>query len=236
MNRKNKWKVVAAGLMIGAAALTMTSCMDDSANTPIEQTPVAFVSIYHASPDAPDLNILVDGQRLNTSPFDYGDYSGYLRFFTGARKLQFGPYNASNVVIDTTTTFAENKVYSVYVYDNYSNASVLITDDNAADPASGKAKIRIINLAPDQAEVSLKAGAAETPILNDLAFGEASAFTEIDANTYDFKVVPTAGGDVLLQLPAEAITSGGFYTIVVRGYKTPPSGNTNVLSADIYRN
>src|SRR5688572_12330037 len=113
-------RMIRVGLPSVLACLTlvgMVGCLDDDDNTNIQPQPVALVSIYNASPDAPALDIVVDGRQINSSPFGYADNSGYQRFFTGERNLQFSPFDANNVVIDSTVTFEDQKVYSVFIVD-----------------------------------------------------------------------------------------------------------------------
>src|SRR5215216_3737284 len=105
---------VIAGMVACVALVGATGCKDDN-DPQAEPAPVAFVSLYHASPDAPDLSVIVDNEQVNTYPLDYSEYTGYLRFFTGDRRLQFGPFGASNVVIDTTVNLVAGNLYSVFV-------------------------------------------------------------------------------------------------------------------------
>jgi hypothetical protein len=226
---------VMTGMLACVALAGMVSCNDDD-DPQVEPIPVAFVSLYHASPDAPDLSVQVDNQQINNYPLDYSDYTGYLRFRTGDRNLKFGPYDANNVVIDTTVTLSEANLYSIFVVDEYDNSKVLVLNDNSENPASGKAKIRFLNLSPDSEEMSLRANGSQNPLFAGQAFTETSEFIEVDATGYDFQVTSTSGDDNVLSIPDIELRSGWFYTIVVRGYETPPGGNTNVVSAEVIVN
>src|SRR5688572_12119329 len=144
-----KWvsKIRLVGLLAMIVLIvTLTACLNDDDNPVV---PVALVSLYHGSPDAPDLDIEVDNRQINFYPFEYSDFTGYLRFYTVQRNLKFGPYAASNIVIDTAVTFEDDRAYSVFVVDEYEDVSIVVLNDNSAAPASGKAKVRVINIAPD---------------------------------------------------------------------------------------
>lgn len=232
---KSRMIRVMTGMLACVALAGMVSCNDDN-DPQIEPVPVAFVSLYHASPDAPDLSVQVDNQQINNYPLDYSEYTGYLRFRTGDRNLKFGPYDANNVVIDTTVTLTESNLYSIFVVDEYNSSKVLVLNDNSENPANGKAKIRFLNLSPDSEEMSLLANGAQSPLFSGQGFTEASDFVEVDAKDYDFQVTSTSGNDNVLSLPDIELRSGWFYTIVVRGYETPPGGNTNVVSAEVIVN
>lgn len=234
MIMKRMFRAGLAGMLACASLVFLASCDNDD-DADVQPDPVSYVSLYNASPDAPDLNILVDDRQINTYPFEYSDYTGYLRFFIGDRNLKFGPFGASNTVVDTTITLENEKAYSIFVVDEYNSASLLVLNDNADKPASGKAKIRFVNLSPDGGAVSLQVKDESTPLTEVQGFKEATDFFEVDAKSFDFEVVAD-NGDPKLQIPGIVFQDGWFYTIVVKGYNTPPAGNTNVLSAEVLVN
>ena len=57
----------------------------------------------------------------------------------------------------------------------------------------------------------------------------------MDAKTYDLEITSGGNASKTLELPDIEFREGAVYTVVVRGYSTPPSGNTNVLSAEVIR-
>jgi hypothetical protein len=238
-NKMNMWKHfrgLAAGLVALASLVFMAGCSlnNDSPGNSQPITPVSYISLYNASPNAPELRMSVDNMNVGVE-LDYGDYTGYLPFRTGERTFQFGPSGADNVTIDTTVTLSEGKAYSVFVADDYNKASIIVTNDNSPDPSAGKAKVRLINLSPDAGamQVSLKGGGSN--LIAPEGFKHVSEFGEIVADAYDLEVTQP-DGSVKLSLPNIVFHSGKFYTIVVKGYKVPPSGNTNVLSATVLGN
>lgn len=224
-----------AGIMaVMIFALTLSGCLDSDSDSDFPNVPVAYVALYQGSPDAPHLDIKTERGQVNTNPFKYSDYTGYLPFNIGERQLKFGPYNASNIQFDSTVTLEKNKIYSVFVSGNYANAGLVILNDNSTEPAAGKAKLRVINLSPDVPEISLNINTQTDALVEDLAFQEASAFEEITAQRYDFQV--KSEDDVLLTVPNINLQRGYFYTIVIRGYVQPPGENTNVLAAQVIVN
>lgn len=215
------------GCLAGALLLS-AGCGDDDKNTPI---PVAFVSIYQASPDAPELGIVVDNRQINSFPFDYSEYTGYLRFYTGSRNLRFTPYGADNVVVDTTLNFEEGRAYSIFLVDDYKKADILVLED-VGDGTEGTAMIRFLNLSPDAAAVNLEAEGHAAPVFASQSFREPAVFKSLDPIVYDFRV-ESATGETLLELPDTQLQAGRFYTILMRGYQKPPAGNNNRLSGQI---
>src|SRR4051794_5008522 len=87
-------KVKLLSIVGGTFLLMTTGCKLDNDNQSTV-VPVAYVNLYNASPDAPGLNVILDQKVINSSGFEYTDNTGYLRFFAGSRKLEFGPAGAS---------------------------------------------------------------------------------------------------------------------------------------------
>lgn len=216
--------------IVGGTFLIVTSCdlSKDSEPDPI----VSYVNIYQASPNAPELKINLDDKTIVPS-FNYTNHTGYLRFIPGKRKLAFGPAGASNIVADTSMTFEGDKAYSVYFVDVYDDADLLVLNVNIEKPADGKARIRFLNLSPDAPELSLAEEGGVTDFFAGQSFKEKSEGKELGADTYTLVIKATDGGQTLLTMQRAVLLPGWSYTIVVRGYKTVPSGSTSVLSAEL---
>lgn len=215
--------------------LAMTACDDD--DTEAIDIPIAYVSLFNASPDAPSLSIVVDGRQINRYPFDYAARRGYYQFYTGDRDLEFGPYDADNVQLDSTVTFDESKAYSIFLADEYDDLSLVVLEDNfQAISAEDKGMIRFINLSPDAQAIDLNVAGEDTPVFSVAAFKDYTDFTEVDADTYTFEIKSSKTGEVLLTVPDIDIPAGWYATIVVRGYETPPVGSSRVLSAEVVVN
>lgn len=227
------WRWLSKMLLGVTAIVFVTSCDDDDDNG-VQPVPVAYVSLYNASPEITALDILVDNTQINIYPFEYTEYTGYQRFYTGDRNFKITPVNANNTLADTTVTFEDGQAYSVFIVDETNGVDILVLEDNAPNPSENNAMLRVVHLSPDAPEVNLFTEGASDPLFSGLTFKEATDFTEVSADEYDFEV--RSGGDALLTIPDINLRSGWFYTIIVRGFATPPSGNDNVLSAEIIVN
>jgi hypothetical protein len=229
----NSKRLIGAGLACAFLAL-MVSCRDKTEEV-VQPVPVAYVSLYNASPNAPDLGIAIDDRPMYSYRFGYADYTGYLRFSIGDRNLKFGPAGADNIVLDSTVQLEEGKAYSLFFVDEYQKASLVVLKDNSETPATGKAKVRFLNLSPDTPHASLAVKGDSTELVSGKGFKEGSEFVEVDAKVYDF-TINVEGMTTKLDVPSITFQDGGFYTILVRGYQNPPLGNTHVVSAQVLRN
>lgn len=219
-------------LMSVVLVVLLASCMDDDDGFINEPVEVAYVSIYHAAPDAPELDIVVDGRVINDNPFEYSSYSGYLNFFTGNRAIKFNAVNAASSLIDTTFNFEDGKAYSLFAVNTVPDVEALLVADSAASPAPGKAMVRFVNLSPDAGAFDVTSDGT-TPLFAAQSFKQATQFQEIDADTYTFAVKNTGGSDAIVSAADVEIIAGKYYTLITRGFVNPPEGNTHVLSVEV---
>jgi hypothetical protein len=224
----------ASALCLIALVFFLSGCLDKDDNNNIQPVPVGYVSIYHAAPDAPLLDISVDNNRINNQPLGYADHSGYLNFRTGNRNIKFSTVNAASALIDTTFDVSEGKAYSVFVINRLSHLETLVVQDSAAVPATGKAMIRFVQLSPDAPAMEIGISGNNTAALfGSTNFKNATEFKEINANNYSFEIKAAGSSNVLVSAKNISIQPGGYYTIVTRGFVNPPTGNTNVLSVEV---
>src|SRR5918993_5795806 len=229
---KTYWSKLASMICVAALVLLLTSCLDDD-DQATDPLPVAYVSIYHESPDAPSLDVLIDGRPVNR--LEFTDYTGYLNFYTGNRNFKVNSFNATNALIDTTVNFVDGGFYSVFIVNNLSKFETLTLRDSADSPAAGNAKVRFINLSPDAPALDVTAAENSSPIFSNQAFKNPSAFSEVDASTSSFGVKSVGATDELLSVSDIDLDEGRFYTIIVRGFLTPPAGNNNTLNMEVIK-
>jgi hypothetical protein len=102
--------------LIGLLAISFTACDNDD-DEAVEPASVAYVSLYHASPDTPPFDVSMENRQINYYPLQYGRYTGYLNFFAGDRSMRVRPAGNDNVIIDTTFTFEQDQAYSLFFVD-----------------------------------------------------------------------------------------------------------------------
>lgn len=219
-------------LLLGA----LTGCDDDDDVTPLPVADsVAYVSLYHVSPDAPPLGILVDNNRINFNPFDYTEHTGYLRFFTGQRELIFTPFNASNTLLQTSVNLEDDQLYSVFVTGEADDLQVLVSEDSIPEVEGNNTLVRLVHVSPDAPAVDLSATEGED-LFSAVAYREVSEFVEIPAGSTSFDITAAGTEEVVATVASVNFLPERVYTIVVRGYLDPPAGNTNALSVQIVPN
>lgn len=180
----------------------------------------AKIMVTHASPDAPGVDLLVDGAKQNSAALTFPSSTAYIQVEAGSRNIKVNASGTSTSVIDANVTFEKDKNYSIFAIDTLSSIEPLVIVDDLTAPASGKAHVRFVHLSPNAPAVDVTVANTSTIVFGNKAFKEYSAFTVLDAGTYDLEVKLVDGngtGTVVLPLPGIALTAGKIYTVFAKG-------------------
>jgi hypothetical protein len=185
----------------------------------------ANVSVTHASPDAPGVDLLIDNTKVNTSALTYPSSTGYLKVVAGARNIKVNAAGTTTTVINADIPFVKDKNYSVYAVNLLSSINALLVEDDLTAPESGKAHIRFFHFSPDAPAVTVGYidGTDFIPIFSDRTFENQTsatanqAFAPVDAGTYDVEVRLAGTTTVVLSLPGIELDPGKIYTVFAKG-------------------
>ena len=209
-------------LMASAILFSLTACEDDDDMVEAEKSRVLVV---HASPDAPAVDLLVDNVKVNAAALAYPGNTGYLDVASGNRNIKVNAAGTSTVAINADVSLMANTAYSVFAFDRVSQIKPLVLVDNLTAPATGKAHIRFMHLAPGAPSVTVGVltGSTFSPVFTNRPFETAATatanqnFTPVDAGTYTFDVRLADGTTSVLTVPNVALQSGKIYTVFARG-------------------
>jgi len=171
----------------------------------------AYVRVVHASPDAPNVDVWVDGEIVLTDvPFTA--VSEYLSLPAGTYNVQVTATGATDPVIDADLSLEAGTSYTVAATGLLADiAPVVLTDDRA--PASGQAKLRVFHASPS-APASVDVAVTDGPVLVEgLAFPEATGYLTVDAGTYPLEIRAAGETDAALTLEA-TLAAGENYTAI----------------------
>ncbi len=201
-------------LMLAGIISTFSSCDKDDIVAPIE---TANILVTHASPNAPGVDLLIDGVVQNASALNYPGNTGYLPINAGTRNIKVNVSGTSSTVINADLTFAKDQNYSIFAVDSVSKISAVVLSDDLTAPASGKAHVRFVHLSPDApaVDVALTGGAV---VFGNKSFKEFTAFTPLDAGTYNLEVRVAGTSTVALPLPGIVLAAGKIYTVYAKGF------------------
>jgi hypothetical protein len=203
-------------LLLAASALS-AACSDDDDNTGPEGE--ARVRVVHASPDAPDVDVLVDdAEALADVP--YLAASDYLGLPSGERNLKVNAAGTSTTVIDADVTLVDGTDYTVIASGLVASIAPIVLEDDNSAPAAGNAKVRAIHGAPGAPAVDIYITApgadlaGETPALSGVDFGDVSGYIEAPAGDYQVRVTPAGSTTVVIDSGTLTLASGQIRTAV----------------------
>ncbi len=213
MTRITKLAVLALAVF---AALPLASCSKDSNSNPVAPVSNSRVMVVHASPNAPAVDLLVDGSVAG-SGLAFPNNTAYLTLASGAHNVKVNVAGTSTTVIDANVNLASGVNYSVFACDSVSKLTPLVLTDDLTAPASGKSHVRFVHLSPNAPAVDVAVTGG--PVLfSNTAFKGSTAFTPVNAGTYDLEVRLAGTTTVVLPLPGITLQAGKIYTVFAKGF------------------
>ena len=199
--------------MVVAALFAAGCSKDDNPTSPPSQ---ARVMVVQASPDAPAVDLRVDGAVVATA-LAYPNNSGYLTVTSGTRNLKMNATGTSNTLVEANLALAGGANYTVFACDSVSQISTLLLTDNLASPPSGFAHVRFIHLSPNAPPIDIAVQGGPVLIANK-AFKEFTDFTAVPATTYNLEARLAGTGTVVLTLDNVVVQAGKIYTVFAKGF------------------
>ncbi len=222
-----RFSLLTSALLL-ASILVLSSCDKDDDKT------YADVMVTHASPDAPGVDLLIDNVKKNSAALTYPNNTGYLETESGTRNIKVNVAGTTTTVINADLTLTKDVNYSIFAIDSVSKISAIVFEDDLSAPAAGKAHVRFLHLSPNAPAVDVAVASSGAVVFGDVSFKEGTAFTPLDAGTYNLDVRVAGTSTVALVLPAITLEAGKIYTVFAKGFL----GGTGVqaLGAEIIIN
>lgn len=215
--------------LIGAGLLALTAAgvsarQEPNASKPTpNDTPGAMVRIIHASPDAPAVDIMLDGNKV-LEAVPYKRVSDYLPVTAGKHTVKVVAAGSDNTVIDTTLNFKSGVNYTALAIGKASDKSIksLVLEDVTPTTPKGKARVRVIYVIPDGPPVDLvipgnatKKGSPKY-IAKNLKTGTATGYLTVPTGPYDVEV-RLAGMSNVVKKVSVTVAGGTAYSVVTFG-------------------
>jgi hypothetical protein len=186
--------------MVVAGALALSGCFDGDSDSS-DDVVRSEVRIIHASPDAPPVNILVNGDAA-VEGADYKQ-AAVLTPEVGSYEIAVEgivPGGNATVIGPADFTFEENVRYNVVAVDTVANIDAVVFQDEPGFSSSDEVRVRIGHLAPNAPNVDIYVTAAGEgndlsaidPLLSDVAFETVAEPLEVPAG--DYRIQITAAG------------------------------------------
>jgi len=237
LTRRNALRVFAA--LFGAAAMTevVTSTNEADAKNrnkkrnqqkrvcPNGDKTLTSVRVVHASPDAPNVDVYVDG-TLAIENLPFGEATDLLPIPAGARTIKVTPAGAATpVVIDATVTFEACKAYEVSATGFLASIQAQVYEIDRSSTGKNTTRVRAIHNSPDAPPVKVFVAGSATPLFDTFSFPNSTPFAEVPAGTYDLEIRVASNNDLVLAIPGVALTGKTVVDVFAIGsVATPPQG------------
>jgi hypothetical protein len=202
-----------AWLLLGLAGWSLLA---QPAAAQDEAEPDASVRFVHASPGAPNVDFLVDGQAVAKN-IAFGQAADYVALPGGDHKVQVVPagQTAESAVIDTDLNVDSGEAYIFLAMGRLNDIEGKVFEVELGDLDEGKSRVRVIHASPDAGTIDVAVTGGDT-LFDDVDSGDASDYTDLDAGTYSLDI-KDQDDRVLLNAPDIGIDGGNAYDIVVLG-------------------
>ena len=216
-----RFLIVSAVLILSLALASGTFAQDNQAR----------VRVVHASPDAPAVDVWVNGAvAFSNAPFK--GITDYASLDPATYNVQVTPTGATEpVVIEADLALEAGTDYTVVAVGQLAAIEPLVLIDNNAAPAIGKAHVRFVHASPDAPAVDIAVTGG--PVLfSNVPFKGVGDYLPVDAGTYDLEARLAGTETVALSVPGVALAEGTVYTIFAMGLAGGEPALTAVPSVD----
>jgi Domain of unknown function (DUF4397) len=192
--------------------------------------------VVNAVVDETDLTIVEDGNNVSSN-LAYATSTGYLSAHGRSHQIRIEPSETSNVFLTQTVNFSSGTDTTILPF-NFSSSpeSLVLVDDNSA-PASGDAKLRLINVSPSlgTADVYIVSPGTDintvSPTISNFAFGSTSAYQSLAAGNYEIIYAFAGQKSIAVDSGSLSLSSGQIRSFV--GLNGQSGGFTDALLPDV---
>jgi hypothetical protein len=183
---------------LAASFLNLVGCGDSSDSNE------ARVRVFHASPDAPNVDVLINGGRV-LEDVPYTAASDFLGIDAGESRVQVNVTGTDTSAIDAQVTFAEDTDYMLVAAGKVAQIAPLVFTVDRSRPEKGSVRVRVLHSAASAPAVDVyvtapDAGIANaTPVLSNVPFKAISDYLTVPAGTYDVFVTVAGTKNVAIR-------------------------------------
>jgi hypothetical protein len=156
----------------------------------------ANLRIFQASPDAPHVNILIDGAST-ASNIVYGNNTGYLSLKSGSRHVQAVPVNSPTPIFDQSISLTSSSNQTLLLTGAAASIKPVTLTDGGTTTTAGDGYVRVLNASSAMGPADVYIVPAGSSIFGVQATSGALAF---DKDT-GYKLIAAGSFQVFLTAP-----------------------------------
>jgi hypothetical protein len=221
-----------------AAVVPVGSAIADDDEDDEQET--AGLRVAHASPDAPAVDVYVDGSKA-VGELAFRSVTEYLDVPTGEREVSVTVAGTDTTVFGPATLELDAEDYTAVARGEVTSDDTAFTvdtfeDTNGANLDDDEARVRAIHASPDAPGVDVTVDDDALTVFDGVEYGESSGYAVVTAGEYDIEIRPAGGGEPVFETTA-SLSAGSTYTVFAVGYLTTDDDPTDeafglVLSED----
>jgi hypothetical protein len=216
--KKSKFLVVMPFLL----ALLVAGCKLNGDETSV---PSAAFFVVHASPNAPNVDILVNGGGL-VQNFAYTADTGYFFVTPGTYNLKVNANGSNSSLIDQNLTLSAGKYYSIFAIDSLSKIKTAIVEDVLSSVGADSVRVRFLQFCPNISALDASFyNANDTLNYTTRSFNDQNSnatlalYKTIKSGTYTLDIkTPPGSGTIYKSFGGINLLSGKSYTIYLKGF------------------
>lgn len=175
----------------------------------------SIITVLHAAPNGPDVHITIDGSRFTNAPLQYTDASYPYNIFLGSHQWTIQESNTGQTVHTYSGVLTANTKQTLYLFDSASALQSFMLPCSTDALPNGKVALRLVHLSADAPSVYLDL--AGNAVCGNTAFKAHTAYTTLDAATFNFELRATGTNTLVKPLPNISLEAGKYYSLVVVG-------------------
>jgi hypothetical protein len=180
----------------------------------VTQESQALVRLVHLAPGVPTADVYVDGTRMMAAvPFKTA--SKYHRTGASVHTLTIRPAGsttASAPAASARVSVLPGAAYTVVLLGTPRQLQVKVAKDDFSAPPSGKAKLRIVNAAPQSPPLDIGVAGGPT-VFRNVTYGMISNFETVQAGRFSIEVRAAGSSTVLFTQGASRLPAGAIITV-----------------------
>ncbi len=180
----------------------------------LDVAPKAKLRVIHASPDAPAVDVKLNGTRAITE-LAFNEATDYAMVDSGTYNVKVVPAGLDDPIVIDADLDLMAKDYTVIASDVLSSITpIVLEDDNALDAL---ARIRFIHASPNAPAVDIALANGGPVLFADVEFGENAGYIEVPGGTYDLEARVAGTDTVALSVPGLKVTGFRNFTVLATG-------------------
>ncbi|KGP89835.1 peptidase [Pontibacillus chungwhensis BH030062] len=177
---------------------------------------MAMVRVLHASPDAPEVDVYVNGNAV-VEGASFKASTDYLELPAGEHTVEIyaaGTKGEKEPVISQNLTVKAGMAYTVAAINTLENLELKVVEDSM-NITEGMTKVRVGHLSPDAPTVDVGVVGGDA-LFSGATFPMVTDYKELDAGTYDLEI-RTEDGTQVMDLSGTSLEENTVYSVFAVG-------------------